>query len=216
MEAWYKSLKTPDANGVAKIGATDKVSVTGYSLGGHLATAFNQLRAEDGTTHHRHRQDLHLQRRRCGRSPKRQTTHRHHHNLQHPTHQRPHPHQHRHPTSQQDLRAQLNANSANTASIASTGIDRLVAEKQALQLATAGQQGNSADATGIALAEYDQLIEALKRIKQIAEDVPKTAAITNSTGKPADIAIANMSAASLDYQLAVIAAGKSTKPLAWA
>jgi Ca2+-binding RTX toxin-like protein len=44
MEAWYKHLQDtkliPD-------GA--KLSVTGYSLGGHLATAFNLLRREDGT-----------------------------------------------------------------------------------------------------------------------------------------------------------------------
>ncbi len=44
MEAWYKSL-------VKEGGplAGQHYSVTGYSLGGHLATAFNLLRCEDGT-----------------------------------------------------------------------------------------------------------------------------------------------------------------------
>jgi trimeric autotransporter adhesin len=41
MEDWYARLK---ADGTIK--ATDTFTVTGYSLGGHLATAFNQLRAE--------------------------------------------------------------------------------------------------------------------------------------------------------------------------
>jgi hypothetical protein len=45
MEKWYASLKL---NG--KIPAGASYSVTGYSLGGHLATAFNLLRQEDGTS----------------------------------------------------------------------------------------------------------------------------------------------------------------------
>lgn len=44
MEAWYKLLKETNL-----IPAGQKFSVTGYSLGGHLATAFNLLRREDGT-----------------------------------------------------------------------------------------------------------------------------------------------------------------------
>ena len=44
MEAWYKHLQDTQ---LIPDGA--KFSVTGYSLGGHLATAFNLLRREDGT-----------------------------------------------------------------------------------------------------------------------------------------------------------------------
>ena len=44
MEGWYKHLL--DTNLIP--GGT-KISVTGYSLGGHLATAFNILRQQDGT-----------------------------------------------------------------------------------------------------------------------------------------------------------------------
>ncbi|HEX5391974.1 MAG TPA: hypothetical protein VFW68_01745 [Rhodocyclaceae bacterium] len=44
MEVWYKHLTN---DGLIPAGA--KYSVTGYSLGGHLATAFNLLRQEDGT-----------------------------------------------------------------------------------------------------------------------------------------------------------------------
>ena len=42
MEAWYTSLK---ASGKLPTGV--KPTVTGYSLGGHLATAFNQLHPND-------------------------------------------------------------------------------------------------------------------------------------------------------------------------
>ena len=44
MEDWYSSLKSSGL-----IGDAQKVAVTGYSLGGHLATAFNLLRIEDGS-----------------------------------------------------------------------------------------------------------------------------------------------------------------------
>ncbi len=44
METWYKSLGD---KGLLPAGS--HYSVTGYSLGGHLATAFNLLRREDGT-----------------------------------------------------------------------------------------------------------------------------------------------------------------------
>lgn len=44
MENWYRELSAP--GGVLH---QQNFSVTGYSLGGHLATAFNILRAEDGT-----------------------------------------------------------------------------------------------------------------------------------------------------------------------
>ena len=42
MENWYASLKNRSLLG-------NSYAVTGYSLGGHLATAFNQMRLEDGT-----------------------------------------------------------------------------------------------------------------------------------------------------------------------
>lgn len=41
MQQWYTELKRDDA----KLGAGQTFSVTGYSLGGHLATAFNLLNA---------------------------------------------------------------------------------------------------------------------------------------------------------------------------
>jgi pimeloyl-ACP methyl ester carboxylesterase len=44
MEAWYAELNADPALLQGK-----QFSVTGYSLGGHLATAFNLLRHEDGT-----------------------------------------------------------------------------------------------------------------------------------------------------------------------
>ncbi|MCP5268789.1 MAG: hypothetical protein H6943_07100 [Zoogloeaceae bacterium] len=44
MEAWYASLKQRNL-----LPADAHYSVTGYSLGGHLATAFNLLRQEEGT-----------------------------------------------------------------------------------------------------------------------------------------------------------------------
>ena len=43
MENFYAELKATN-----KIGPTDTFYVTGYSLGGHLATAFNLLRQEQG------------------------------------------------------------------------------------------------------------------------------------------------------------------------
>ena len=48
MEAWYKHL-TDTSSGTALLPNGAHFSVTGYSLGGHLATAFNLLRHEDGT-----------------------------------------------------------------------------------------------------------------------------------------------------------------------
>ena len=45
MESWYASLKADST----KLGSNG-FSVTGYSLGGHLATAFNLLRQRDGTS----------------------------------------------------------------------------------------------------------------------------------------------------------------------
>ncbi|MEJ8837150.1 hypothetical protein [Ramlibacter sp. AN1133] len=46
MEAWYAGLlRDPDA-----LGAGQRFAVTGYSLGGHLATAFDIMRHEDGTS----------------------------------------------------------------------------------------------------------------------------------------------------------------------
>jgi Ca2+-binding RTX toxin-like protein len=47
MESWYQSLKTKYSTEFTA--AQGKVAVTGYSLGGHLATAFSELRIEDGT-----------------------------------------------------------------------------------------------------------------------------------------------------------------------
>jgi dienelactone hydrolase len=44
MEDWYKKLNATDGPLNGK-----QFAVTGYSLGGHLATAFNLLRREDGT-----------------------------------------------------------------------------------------------------------------------------------------------------------------------
>lgn len=41
MEAWYSQIKST-------IGDPSQLSVTGYSLGGHLATVFNLLRKEEG------------------------------------------------------------------------------------------------------------------------------------------------------------------------
>lgn len=46
MEAWYTYLKTTYQEAFVKAGG--KVAVTGYSLGGHLATAFAQLRMDAG------------------------------------------------------------------------------------------------------------------------------------------------------------------------
>ena len=48
MEKWYAHLKTAYAQEFAA--ANNQFTVTGYSLGGHLATAFNLLRKEDGTS----------------------------------------------------------------------------------------------------------------------------------------------------------------------
>jgi hypothetical protein len=45
MEAWYAELKADST----KLG-NNSFSVTGYSLGGHLATAFNLMRSEDART----------------------------------------------------------------------------------------------------------------------------------------------------------------------
>lgn len=44
MEEWYADLRKPGA----LLGPTASVDVTGYSLGGHLATAFNLLHQGDG------------------------------------------------------------------------------------------------------------------------------------------------------------------------
>lgn len=43
MKRWYQSLLD-----TGKLSAADRFAVTGYSLGGHLATAFNQLLVEAG------------------------------------------------------------------------------------------------------------------------------------------------------------------------
>ena len=48
MEKWYAHLKTAYAQDFAA--ANNQFTVTGYSLGGHLATAFNLLRQQDGTS----------------------------------------------------------------------------------------------------------------------------------------------------------------------
>jgi hypothetical protein len=44
MQAWYKQLQDS-----GEIGVNDQISLTGYSLGGHLATAFNMLYGSDTT-----------------------------------------------------------------------------------------------------------------------------------------------------------------------
>jgi hypothetical protein len=46
MEKWYAELRADPT----KIPAGASLSVTGYSLGGHLATAFNLLRAQEIAT----------------------------------------------------------------------------------------------------------------------------------------------------------------------
>jgi hypothetical protein len=48
MEGWYQSLRTKYATDFTNAGG--KVAVTGYSLGGHLATAFAKLRMEDNAS----------------------------------------------------------------------------------------------------------------------------------------------------------------------
>jgi hypothetical protein len=48
MEAWYKNVLSTDTTFLANgSGGVKKFNVTGYSLGGHLATAFNILRREE-------------------------------------------------------------------------------------------------------------------------------------------------------------------------
>ena len=47
MESWYQGLRISHAADFAAAGG--KFAVTGYSLGGHLATAFAELRIEDNT-----------------------------------------------------------------------------------------------------------------------------------------------------------------------
>jgi hypothetical protein len=50
MEAWYAELLAPSRTGGQPPLLGKTYSVTGYSLGGHLATVFNQLRQAEDTT----------------------------------------------------------------------------------------------------------------------------------------------------------------------
>jgi Ca2+-binding RTX toxin-like protein len=203
MESWYASLKL---NNQIPSGAS--FSVTGYSLGGHLATAFNLLRQEDGTS---------------GRIAATYTfngagvgnvisgtltqtiqTFKTIYSLG---------------AASQFMTVEastLYQQLKNTLSVHPSSSE-LSTAKAAIADAIADAQINAPNATyDQIMGEYGLLKEAVRRAMLIADERDRVATISNSGLAPLGTALQNVDAVELDYQLGVLIAAKNTKayPLA--
>ena len=197
METWFADLKS---NGALDPGVP--ITVTGYSLGGHLATAFNLLHKSDLTAFGeplikstytfngagvgeystgtlRQVMDVFHQARIEGSASSFTTT-----------------------VAQQlyvDLKSAISgqASSADMASAMASVI-------QAKENPTVGAQTT---------LELNLLLEALSRTKLVRGEIDRVTTISNSASSlPAQISAASVDAVKLDYQLAVLAASKGTNP----
>lgn len=202
MEAWYASLKN---NG--ELSQSDALAVTGYSLGGHLATAFNLLRQEEAekaggapnpivATYTfngagvgkllngaslgdvvREFQDIRQQ----GAAAKFLTD------------------QGR--AVYQQIKVKLSAHAG--ASEISAALDRL-----ALLLPDR--------AVGSLRADYDLLADALSRARVVAAEVVRVADLSGAStaSRPWDVQLGDIDAVGLDYQLGVLIASRRTEAYA--
>jgi len=198
MKAWYDSLLSS-----GKLSATDQFAVTGYSLGGHLATAFNQLLAETGqaskiTSTYTFNGagvgeiksgsltaaiDLFNSHRDTSNEAYFQTTLARNLYLM--------------------WRPQLNAH-ASSETMAAAMVDVIAAKDNP----TAGTQ---------TLAELDVLINAIGRAKRVRDEADRVAAGISSGGNSPSaqpVGVASIAATQLDYQMAVLQAQTLTRPFA--
>ncbi|WP_272947467.1 calcium-binding protein, partial [Variovorax sp. JS1663] len=201
MEAWYASLKSS-----GKIGASDKFSVTGYSLGGHLATAFNLLRQEEaigGTPNPinatytfngagvgdllngkslRQVLDNFLEVRHLGADSEFATA------------------------EGEALYQQIKA----LLPIHPNGAELAEAKDMVEQAITAAKQRPPTE-TAYQVADFQLLADALGRSFTIAKERDRVATVTNSGMPPLATDFQAVDAVELDYQLGVLIAAKDTK-----
>ena len=190
MESWYASLKT---SGV--IPPSQQITVTGYSLGGHLATAFNLLHAGETTI------------------------------LGHPTIAGTYtfngagvgsvPNA---TLNQVMIQFAQQRNGAGLTFSNQAAADKY-AQLRALYNGSAGAplitdaaiQAVRTDPTLIA-ADAALFAFALQRAKQVADEKQRVSTIVNTGpgGRPASVAIDQIEAAQFDYQYAVVLAGQRT------
>jgi RTX calcium-binding nonapeptide repeat (4 copies) len=191
MEAWYSGLK---ASG--KLAAGRAFSVTGYSLGGHLATAFSMLRQEQGeggrisatyTFNGAGIGDL-----RTAVTPTLSAV-------------------------LQDFQRQRLNVSGTEISFTDPGAQVLYQEFRIRF--TGGVRPTSSDRERVGLLvvdinQRDMLVQALDRISAVYDEVEYVKTVTNGgpTGDPLRVPVAQVEATRLDYQLAVLKAQLSTSP----
>jgi hypothetical protein len=203
MEKWYAEIKTQYAADFATAG--NKFALTGYSLGGHLATAFDLLRRDDtsrlGTpnpvtatytfngagvgqvnaaTNLSDVMTTFRTAREGGSAALFTTT-----------------------LAQQiynDLRTRINGQ-ASSADMSSAILDVISAKDNPI----AGSQTK---------AELNLLLDALVRTKLVRDEIDRVAGITNTgpNDKPVQVTTDKIDAVKLDYQLAVMIASQSTSP----
>lgn len=203
MQEWYANLK---ASG--KIDPSQALSVTGYSLGGHLATAFNLLHQNDltsvgapliegtytfngagvgeinaGHTLAEVVQTFSGTRRNGAASAFTSTLAQ---------------------TRYAQMRSKFSG--ATTSTELANAIATLTTDIADQTNQTGGQQPN-------VLVELDLLRTALQRAKVVLDERDRVATVTNSGAKPLETAASAIDAIKLDYQLAVLIAAKDTKTL---
>lgn len=205
MEDWYASLRQKYASDFTNAG--DQFSVTGYSLGGHLATAFNLLRQEEavesgepnpitatytfnGAGVGKLKDDASLQGvldefkavRDGGADAQFKTQ------------------------SGRDLYQQIKSDlgSHPDSLKLSAALDKV---NEAISLA-----GQYAPFATEYEADYKLLAEALVRARKVAAEVVRVGALETSTSeKPLPVSLEKIAAVGLDYQLAVLVASQQTE-----
>lgn len=191
MEDWYASLKSS-----GKIPAGSSLSVTGYSLGGHLATAFNLLHPSDVAATYTFN-GAGVGKLKAGESLRAIVD-----------------------------RFNLQRKNADGNQIVFTDPAAKAAYDSLHQKFSGGAAPNAADiinlsnqidAGSINPADGKLLLDALTRIKTITDEVARLTTLSSGSATPGDptspapIPAVNIEATRLDYQLAVLIAQKSTQ-----
>ncbi|SOE06402.1 Ca2+-binding protein, RTX toxin-related [Variovorax sp. YR752] len=203
MEAWYANLKSS-----GKLSETDTLTVTGYSLGGHLATAFNLLRQEEaaesgvpnpitatytfnGAGVGKLEDGASLQGVLDEFTAVRDGGADAHFKTQ----------------AGLDLYRQIKADLS-----LHPDISKLSAALNAVNEAIEQAKQSSPVDTALEVSDYNFLVEALTRARTVAAEIVRVGSLETSAGdKPLDVTSDDVAAVGLDYQLAVLVASQQTE-----
>jgi hypothetical protein len=189
METWYASLKQS-----GKLDPGAAISVTGYSLGGHLAAAFNLLHKDDLTSFG---------------APLIKETYTFNGAGVGQIH------------AGHTLRDVINAFSQyrNAPALVNLGDSQLNDIYMSIRSRIDGTRMPAATDFGQVQALIDQygdaarpILEALQRVDNVMREQERVSGIRNGSTGPLDVALDRIEAATMDYQMAVVLASTNTSP----